>query len=118
MSLIDRIDATQTLEGTVAERPHDMTDLYLAPVVLGVEARLEELGALSPDDLNFQVILETNIEPENGEERRKAFLETLRRRVELHGWTVSLHERGLAVSHDEHTLVLGLPANLRAYVAD
>ncbi|WP_136707226.1 hypothetical protein [Agromyces sp. H66] len=95
-----------------------MTDLYLAPVVLGVEGRLEELGALSSDDLGFQVILETNIEPRDTAERRKALIETIRRRVELHGWEVSLHERGVAVSHDDHTIVLGLPDNVREYLRD
>ncbi|GAA4382281.1 hypothetical protein [Agromyces bauzanensis] len=102
----------------MAERPHDMTDLYLAPVVLGVEARLEELGTLSTDDLNFELILETNIEPQDTAERRKALIETVRRRVELHGWSLSLNERGLAVSHDDHTVVLGLPDNLREYLRD
>ena len=102
----------------MAERPRDVTDLYLAPVVLEVDGRLEELGALSADDLGFQVVLETNIEPQNAAEREKALLETIRRRVELHGWKLSLHERGLAVGHDRHALVLGLPAKLREYLAD
>lgn len=100
----------------MAERPHDITDLYLAPVVLGVEECLEELGALSSDELSFQVVLETNIEPRDSAERRKALIETVRRRVELHGWGVSLQERGVAVSHDDHTIVLGLPDNVRDYL--
>lgn len=66
----------------------------------------------------FQVVLETNIEPEDAAERRNALLETIRRRVELHGWKLSLHERGLAVAHDDHSIVLGLPATLREYVAE
>ena len=74
----------------MAERPHDVTDLYLAPVVLEAESRLEQLGTLSPDEFGFQVTLETNIEPGNAAERRTAFLETMRRRVELHGWELSL----------------------------
>jgi hypothetical protein len=102
----------------VAERPHDMTDLYLAPVALELDARLEELANLSADDLGYQVILETDIEPRDTAERRKALVETSRRGAELHGWTVSLHERGLAVSHDDHSFVLGLPANLREYIRD
>lgn len=102
----------------MAERPHDVTDLYLAPVVLEAESRLEQLGTLSPDEFGFQVTLETNIEPGNAAERRTAFLETMRRRVELHGWELSLHERGLAISHDDRVIVLGLPANVRVYVAD
>ena len=102
----------------MAERPQDRTDLYLAPVVLGVEERLEELARLSGDDLRFQVILETDVEPRDAAERREAFVETMRRRVELHGWSLSLRERGLAVSHDEHTIVLGLPNNVKEYLGD
>lgn len=102
----------------MAERPHDMTDLYLAPVALELDARLEEMSNLSTDDLGYQVILETDIEPRDTAERRKALVETIRRRSELHGWTLSLHERGLAVSHDDHSFVLGLPPNIRDYIRD
>lgn len=101
----------------MAERPHDMTDLYLAPVLLEIEGCLEDLGALSADDLRYQVVLETDVEPRDSAERQRAVLGTVRHRVELHGWALSLHERGLAVSHDDRTIVLGLPANLREYVA-
>lgn len=31
----------------------------------------------------------------------------------MHGWTAAWHDRGLRLSHDEHELVLGIPANLR-----
>lgn len=102
----------------MAERPHDMTDLYLAPVVLELDARLEEMAALTEDELGYQVILETDIEPRDTAERRKALVETIRRRAELHGWTLSLHARGLAVSHDAHSFVLGLPDNVRAYIRE
>lgn len=37
----------------MAIRPHDMPDLYLAPVVLGVDARIEELGHLDKDGLAY-----------------------------------------------------------------
>ena len=38
-------------EVPLAARPHDVADLYLSPVVLAVDARIEELGdfAASPD---------------------------------------------------------------------
>ena len=102
----------------MAERPHDVTDLYLAPVLLEADSRLEQLGSLGPDDLSFQVTLETNIEPRDAAGRRKALLETVRRRVDLHGWKLSLTDRGLAVEHDDRRIVLGLPENLREYIAD
>ena len=43
----------------MATRPHDLTDLYLSPVVLAVDARIEELGHLSKDQLNYEVALES-----------------------------------------------------------
>jgi len=93
-----------------------MTDLYMAPVVLEVDARLEELSALPADDLKYRVALESDVEPGDDPERRRALLETVRRGLELHGWTLELHERGLAVSHAGHAVVLGLPVNLRDYL--
>ena len=102
----------------MAERPHDIADRYLASVVLELDALLEELANLSTDDLGYQVILETDIEPRDTTERRTALVESIRRRAELHGWTLSLHERGLAVSHDDHSFVLGLPSSVRAYIRD
>ena len=100
----------------MTQRPHDTTDLYMAPVVLEVEARLEELSALPGDDLKYRVALESDIEPADSAQRRTALLETVRRGLELHGWTLALHERGLAVSHAGRAVVLGLPANLRDYL--
>jgi hypothetical protein len=104
--------------GIVAERPHDMTDLYMAPVVLGVDNRLEELSALSANDLRFRVALESDVEPRDAAERRRALIETVQRGLELHGWTLALNQRGLALSHAGRAVVLGLPANLREYLAD
>jgi len=100
----------------MAQRPHDTTDLYLAPVALEVDARLEELAVLPADDLNYRVALESDIEPGNATERRRALLETVQRGLELHGWTLALHERGLALSHGARAVVLGLPVNLREYL--
>ena len=39
----------------MATRPHDVTDLYLAPVALAVDARIEELGQLDKDELVYEV---------------------------------------------------------------
>ena len=39
----------------MATRPHDLTDLYLAPVVLTVDARIAELGRLDRDRLAYKV---------------------------------------------------------------
>ena len=48
----------------MASRPHDITDLYLAPVALKVDARIEELGHLDKDRLAYEVALEMSSTPE------------------------------------------------------
>ncbi|KFF59464.1 hypothetical protein JF66_11085 [Cryobacterium sp. MLB-32] len=97
-------------------RPHDVTDLYLAPVALGLEHRLEEFADLPADEVAYRVILGSDREPRNASEREAALVETLTRGLELHGWHVSRHPRGLLVGHDNYALVLGLSANLVAYL--
>jgi len=42
---------SQCTEAAMATRPHDITDLYLAPVALAVDACIEELGNLDKDRL-------------------------------------------------------------------
>ena len=44
----------------MATRPHDLTDLYLAPVVLAVDARIEELGRMDKSGLAYEVALESD----------------------------------------------------------
>ena len=39
-------------------RPHDVADVLLAPVALAFDTRLEELGRLTPAELEFEVALE------------------------------------------------------------
>lgn len=99
-------------------RPHDLTDLYLAPVVLGIDARLEDLSTLSADDLVFRVALESDVEARDSAERRSALIETVQRGLELHGWTLAINDRGLVISHADHAVSLGLPPNLREFVSD
>jgi hypothetical protein len=95
-----------------------MTDLYMAPVVLEVDARLEQLSTLASEELAYRVALESDIEPRDAAERSRALIETVRRGLELHGWTLERRDRGLAVGHAGHVVVLGLPDNVRAYLGD
>ena len=44
----------------MADRPRDVTDLYLAPVVLSADARIDELGKLDKDGLTYEVALESD----------------------------------------------------------
>jgi hypothetical protein len=97
-------------------RPHDITDLYLAPVVLAIDAELEALRGKGPDDILMHIALATNREPRSRDEKRRYFIEAVTKFHDLHGWTVSCHPRGLRLSHGEHQIVLGLPPAVYAYL--
>lgn len=97
-------------------RPHDIVDLYLAPVALSVDANLQSLSGLSSEKIGGEVALVTNLDPRDTDERRRAVLETVTHLVEMHGWSASWHERGLQLSHEEHRLVLGIPPSLHTYL--
>jgi hypothetical protein len=38
--------------------------------------------------------------------------------IDQHAWEFSWDERGLRLTHDAHTLVLGIPPVFRDYLAD
>ncbi len=97
-------------------RPHGVVDLYLAPVTLSLDQRLEELSALSPKDLAYRVVLETNREPRDSADRAQLLLDTITHLIDLHDWSVSWHSRGLLVSHKDHQLVLGISSTVRSYL--
>ena len=98
-------------------RPRDLTDLYLSPVALQLDRRLEEFSRLSSDELSSTVALSTDREPRDAASRSALALKALTHLLPLHGWGVTWDARGLRVSHDEHELVLGVPDNLRRYIA-
>lgn len=97
--------------------PHDITDLALAPVVLAVDTQLESFSAMAQDEIAFRIALETNREPQDPGQRRDAVLATVVRFIDLHGWQFGWCERGLRLSNGLHTVTLGLPASLCAYLA-
>jgi hypothetical protein len=97
-------------------RPHDITDLYLAPVVLAIDAELERLRGKSYDDILMYIALSTNREPRPRAEKRQYFIEAVTKFIDLHGWVVTCHPRGLRLSHDDHQIVLGLPPAVYAYL--
>lgn len=96
--------------------PHDLTDLYLSPVALAVDGRLQELGRLDDAELRFRLALETNNEPRDRAAAVAAVLADVAYLTPTHGWELEWDSRGLRLTHDGHTLVLGVPDNLRAYV--
>jgi hypothetical protein len=100
----------------MATRPHDITDLYLAPVVLAVDARIEELGHLSEDRLAYEVALESDSPDFTLHMREEALIRTITYLIDCHDWEFSWDPRGLRLTHDTHTFVLGIPAVFLQYL--
>jgi hypothetical protein len=100
-------------------RPHDVTDLYLAPVALSLDAELDNLAGLSHHELRLLVAVRTNRGPgvqHEYDRAREDLLEAVTHDIEMHGWQASWHLRGLEIAHQQHRLVLGVPANVRSYL--
>jgi hypothetical protein len=102
----------------MSDRPHDVTDLYLAPVLLAVDARLEELGQLDKRRLAYEVALESDLPDITRQMREEALMRAITHLTDTHHWTFSWDPRGLRMSHDAHTFVLGLPAALLDFLGD
>ncbi len=102
----------------MATRPHDITDLYLAPVVLAVDARIEELGRLGKDQLAYEVALEADSPGFTGRMRQEALIRTITHLIDCHGWEFRWDPRGLRMTHGTHTFVLGVPAVFGEYSED
>jgi hypothetical protein len=97
-------------------RPRDRSDLYLAPVALALDERLDEMATLSQAELERRVALEANVDLARPGVREDGLVTSIAHLIELHGWTVSLVPRGVRVAHDDHALVLGLPDNCRQFL--
>ena len=102
----------------MANRPHDLTDLYLAPVVLAVDARIEELGRLDKSGLAYEVALESDTPDFTRRMREEALIRTVTHLIDGHDWKFSWDPRGLRLTHDTHTFVLGIPAVFLDYLQD
>jgi hypothetical protein len=100
----------------MAERPHDVTDLYLAPVLLAVDTRIEELGKLDMDGLAYEVALESDSPDITRHMREEALIRTITHLADTHHWEFGWDPRGLRMTHDSHTFVLGIPAAFVDYL--
>ncbi|MCF8531184.1 MAG: hypothetical protein K9G69_07845 [Candidatus Nanopelagicales bacterium] len=97
----------------MGNRPNDRIDLLLAPVALEIDARLQALGEMDAEALSFRVALEGNIDLSDASKIHEGVIEASTNGINLHHWLASIDPRGLRLSHEEHTLVLGLPENMR-----
>jgi hypothetical protein len=102
----------------MATRPHDATDLYLAPVMLAVDARIEELGKLDKDGLAYEVALEADSPDITRRMREEGLIRTITHLIDRHHWEFSWDTRGLRMTHDSHTFVLGIPAVFLEFLGD
>ena len=102
----------------MATRPHDLTDLYLAPVVLTVDARIEELGRLNRDGLAYEIALESDLADFTRSMREEALIRAVTHLIDSHDWEFSWDPRGLRLTHDAHTFVLGIPVVFLEYLGD
>jgi hypothetical protein len=100
----------------MTELPHDIADLYLAPVALQVDARIAQLGTLTDEKLALQVGIASDEPDWSVELRKEALLCTVGHLSDLHAWALSWDDRGVRLSHGRHAVVLGVPANFRRYV--
>lgn len=100
----------------MTELPRDIGDLYLAPVALALQARIDELADLSDKDLSWRVALESDEPDWTADTRRTALLRTVAHLLDLHGWELTWEERGIRAAHGGHALVLGVPTSFRRYV--
>lgn len=100
----------------MTERPHDIPDLYLAPVALAVDARLADLGKLSVPELRQAVAAASDLGDWTRDMRSRALLETVGHLVERHGWDLDWDPRGVRLKHGEHTIVLGIPPVFEEYL--
>ena len=97
--------------------PHDISDLHLAPVVLAVNARIDELSKLTLDELSKHIAT-VNDRPGRIQELREfALIFTLGHDIDLHEWELSWHPRGIRMAHRDHHLVLGAPPSFADYLA-
>ena len=97
-------------------RPHDVTDLYLAPIALHLDAELERMSAYSERELQLEVALATNREPTSAADRHATMLAALTHHQDPHGWDIQWCQRGLRLTHLGRSLVLGVPDSVRSYL--
>lgn len=97
--------------------PHDTSDLFLAPVALALDQRIDELGRLGPMALSDEIALESDLADWTRNLREAALLRTVGHLIETHHWVLSWDPRGLRLSHKERHVVLGLPDSFRAFLS-
>ncbi|MCW2572704.1 MAG: hypothetical protein JWO88_2762 [Frankiales bacterium] len=97
-------------------RPHDVTDLHLAPVLLALDARISEMALLDHGELVQRVAVESDRPDWTEDMRRAGLLKSVEHFVDLAGWTLGWDPRGLRLKHGRHHVVLGVPSTFQDYI--
>ena len=95
--------------------PRDVADLHLAPLALEIDERIEELAALSLEDLAGRVALDADGLDFDERMRSSGLLGAVTYLIDLHGWIVTWDPRGIRLGHGDHHLVLGTPETFAQY---
>jgi hypothetical protein len=96
--------------------PHDLSDLHFAPVALRVDARISDLAQLDDKELRLAVGMFSDEPDWTESHRRSAILRAVAQPLDLRGWELSWEDRGIRLSHENHSIVLGVPASFSRYV--
>jgi hypothetical protein len=96
--------------------PQDLTDLYLSPVAIAVDKRLDDMARCPQAELNYRLALETNASPHKRADAIAAVVADAGYLIDTHHWQLAWDPRGLRLSNADHSIVLGVPDNVRAYV--
>ena len=87
-------------------------------MALAVDARIEELSQLDRDRLTYEVALESDSPDFTRQLREEALIRTVTHLIDTHDWEFSWDPRGLRLTHEAHTFVLGVPALFLEYLED
>jgi hypothetical protein len=96
--------------------PRDIADLYLAPVMLELDARIIELGLLSPAELRVRVAIESDRLDQTRDQREIGLLATVEHFIDCRGWTLLWEPRGIRVTRAGNSIVLGVPPTFGQYI--
>lgn len=96
--------------------PHDITDLHLAPVLLALEERIQEMGKLTFDELRRYIALVANRPDWNRELREGGILGSVNHLIDTHDWELTWTDRGIEVRHSHREVTLGVPRTFVDYV--
>ena len=78
----------------------------------------KKLGELGKDGLAYEVALDSDSPDFTRRIREDGLIRTVTYLIDCHDWEFSWDPRGLRLTHDAHTFVLGIPAVFLEYLED